>query len=51
MLKLNKFSNKYKKKILEFYKQVLNDAFISEKFKEDLKNIINIVINAKYIFK
>lgn len=51
LLKLNKYSNKYKKEILKFYKQILNDTLISEKFREDLKNIINIVIKAKYIMK
>ena len=50
-LRLNKYSNKYKSEILEFYYQILNDTFISEKFKEDLKNLINIVIKSKYKIK
>jgi len=47
LLKLNKFSNKYKKEILEFYKQVLNDTFISE----FVVNKANLNKDKKYNYK
>ena len=50
-LRLIKYSNKYKTEILKFYYQILNDTFISEKFKEDLKTLINIIIKRKYKIK
>ena len=51
LLRLYNYFNKYKKEILSFYNIILNDIYISEKFKDDLKNLISFLIKVNYKIK
>ena len=49
--RLNKISNNFRPKLLDFYNQILNDKYISKKFKKNLKEIFPLIIYKNYKIK
>ena len=52
LLKLNKLSKEYKKEILQFYEDILNDKYISKSFKQNYLNnfMTNITNNNSFLY-